>query len=563
MRLAFTLFIFIFAAFAAVAQVELSERNRMMPVSLLFETTAVQQQSATNMLVSEQQRTLISGQKVLILKNNSDRTHIWTLTTPAQFISNPLAKVIKTENGTVTELTSSMIYWPIKLQLQQLLIAPNQHIELLYTDPSQLPTQLWSNEWLTYRLAQFSQYSALAWGAIVSILLLHTFTFMFAKGLSVWMFLTPLFLSASLICAIGFIESLSQPFIINALSYFFLNLTMLCLTKIKKSQEERKQGSQSTTLKLITLAILIGLFLSLARTLELLPLSSHILPIYILITSTCLILYCCYTLTRHVNSLSLCHLGICLFIGVFCSLLQDSASLTDKILLYLPVLGSCILGFTYTQIHCLNHSTRSNTAVKAQDMPKLLLKFKQLELNYRLLQEKNAIDFLTGLKNRQFFDERYHLELARSARENTPISLILIDLDHFKSVNDNYGHQVGDEVLKAVAKRFYYALNRPADAICRYGGEEFVILLPNTHIQGATHIAEQVSQAVSCKPISTTHGDICITISQGVSSTSHQTNLDTLRLLTLADEALYRAKSLGRNRFEVAVNKPYILKEQA
>ncbi|WP_267874900.1 GGDEF domain-containing protein [Shewanella psychropiezotolerans] len=99
--------------------------------------------------------------------------------------------------------------------------------------------------------------------------------------------------------------------------------------------------------------------------------------------------------------------------------------------------------------------------------------------------------------------------------------------------------------------------------MCRYGGEEFVILMPNTHIQGAAHVAHQLSIAISSKPILTPRGNIGVTISQGVACVSHQTDFEETKLLSLADKALYQAKSLGRDRFELATLKPCIVKEQA
>lgn len=211
----------------------------------------------------------------------------------------------------------------------------------------------------------------------------------------------------------------------------------------------------------------------------------------------------------------------------------------------------------------LKEIVRHKEAYLLEERYELLLnQQRELELQHKLLQEKNAIDFLTGLRNRQFFDERFKSELSRSARESTPISLLLIDIDHFKTVNDRYGHRVGDEVLKVVAKRLYYVLKRPSDAVCRYGGEEFAIILPNTHGQGALHIAELILNTIRAKPVITAQGNIHCAVSIGIASTVHSFHQPESRLIEDADKALYRAKENGRGRIELAPAKPYVVKDE-
>ncbi len=181
-------------------------------------------------------------------------------------------------------------------------------------------------------------------------------------------------------------------------------------------------------------------------------------------------------------------------------------------------------------------------------------RLQSLEWENRLLREKSTTDPLTGLRNRQFFNEQYRAEVGRSARDGTAISLLLMDLDHFKKVNDTHGHPVGDHVLQEVAKRAYYALRRPADSLCRIGGEEFAILLPNTTDNGARHVAETLVKQIARTPIRCGDQALGVTASIGVATLTQQPDMMEMELLRRADAALYRAKALGRNRVECALS---------
>ncbi|WP_298442368.1 GGDEF domain-containing protein [uncultured Ferrimonas sp.] len=193
-----------------------------------------------------------------------------------------------------------------------------------------------------------------------------------------------------------------------------------------------------------------------------------------------------------------------------------------------------------------------------QQLQSLSQQVQTLEDKNRILHEKTWVDALTGLRNRLFFNEQYQTEVARSARERSPTSLLMLDLDNFKKINDTYGHPGGDQVLQQVAKRLYYSLRRPADALCRIGGEEFAILLPQTSEQGALHVAEIVLKKVAEKPIKLADGvELYVTISIGCASLVQQSSLTENELLNRADSALYLAKRRGRNRVECAGSQPY------
>ena len=159
-------------------------------------------------------------------------------------------------------------------------------------------------------------------------------------------------------------------------------------------------------------------------------------------------------------------------------------------------------------------------------------------------------DSLTGLLNRRGFDEALDVELARSARDHTPISLLLVDVDRFKAYNDLYGHPAGDECLRRLSACIRAVVRRPGDAIARYGGEEFVVILPNTGEDGAFTVAEQLR--TSLRDLAIPHGASekqVVTVSIGLASyTGHETRRRSSELIVRADEALYIAKEAGRDR---------------
>jgi diguanylate cyclase (GGDEF)-like protein len=157
---------------------------------------------------------------------------------------------------------------------------------------------------------------------------------------------------------------------------------------------------------------------------------------------------------------------------------------------------------------------------------------------------------LTGIANRRRFHQSLEIECLRFSRNRLPLSVLMIDLDYFKDVNDRYGHPTGDVVLKVVAQRLLDSL-RKTDLLARYGGEEFAVLLPETREDGARVIAERVRFAVNREPVEVDDVQISISVSVGVASHTVQEIADPDVLLKEADLALYRAKATGRNRVEV------------
>jgi len=177
---------------------------------------------------------------------------------------------------------------------------------------------------------------------------------------------------------------------------------------------------------------------------------------------------------------------------------------------------------------------------------------KQLKLRHiaeRELAELASTDGLTGLANRRRLDQVFQQEWSRGMRSGKPLSLLMIDVDHFKAFNDRHGHHGGDVALRSVAQTLAAAIRRPGDLAARYGGEEFLVVLPETDLQGARVIAEKIRTAIEGLPPYA--GDKHpVTVSIGIASRLPRASDRQAQLFTDADNALYRAKHSGRNRTE-------------
>ena len=180
-----------------------------------------------------------------------------------------------------------------------------------------------------------------------------------------------------------------------------------------------------------------------------------------------------------------------------------------------------------------------------------------VELQSELVKARDQLriqathDTLTGLLNRGAILDRLESEIARSKRERTRLAIAMCDIDHFKKVNDDYGHQPGDAVLKQVARRLREAL-RTYDAIGRYGGEEFLAIMPGCDLSHAAALGERLRACISGKPMPGTDPPLRITISVGVSQADDPDAIQADDLIRQADNALYAAKRNGRNRVEAA-----------
>lgn len=166
------------------------------------------------------------------------------------------------------------------------------------------------------------------------------------------------------------------------------------------------------------------------------------------------------------------------------------------------------------------------------------------------LERLTRIDGLTGLGNRRYFDEYLTAEWKRCQRTQSPLSVLMIDVDHFKRYNDAYGHLAGDDVLKQVARVIQESSTRSTDLAARFGGEEFVVILTDVPQAGASHVAERMVQGV--RDLNIAHGTDRVTISVGVATAWPDSEGDPARLVNAADLALFRAKNEGRNRLVFA-----------
>jgi diguanylate cyclase (GGDEF)-like protein len=175
----------------------------------------------------------------------------------------------------------------------------------------------------------------------------------------------------------------------------------------------------------------------------------------------------------------------------------------------------------------------------------LAVSLKNAEL-FREVHENSVRDSLTGCFNRRHALEVVDAELRRARRSHMPLSMIMFDLDHFKRINDHYGHLAGDAVLAAVGGRMKAVL-RGSDMKCRYGGEEFLILLPDTPLSGARRVAETLRGEIQDHPVTFNDERINVTASFGLTAITPG-ELDPLVIMGRADSALYRAKQQGRNR---------------
>lgn len=176
------------------------------------------------------------------------------------------------------------------------------------------------------------------------------------------------------------------------------------------------------------------------------------------------------------------------------------------------------------------------------------------------LERLSSLDGLTGIANRRAFDDFLAREWRRCARESRPIAVVLLDVDHFKTYNDRYGHGAGDDCLVQVAKVLETCARRPGDLVARYGGEEFVAVLSGTDLAGARVVAQAVCDGVAAQaiPHEASSAASCVTVSVGVateypnSAQGDGTREGARRLVERADQALYLAKADGRNRCRTA-----------
>lgn len=196
----------------------------------------------------------------------------------------------------------------------------------------------------------------------------------------------------------------------------------------------------------------------------------------------------------------------------------------------------------------VNHAelrARLNNAIRILDLEA------NLKRSLAEISELSIRDPLTGAFNRGYMDHQLLQEVKRSQRYVQPLSILMCDLDHFKKINDDYGHQAGDEILKACVIRINESVRRGIDWVSRYGGEEFLIVLPETDFDGCAVVAERIRQLIALNPVDTFGCEIDITASFGavtITPTESRHIIQSEQFLHQADKCLYQAKNSGRNR---------------
>jgi diguanylate cyclase (GGDEF)-like protein len=179
---------------------------------------------------------------------------------------------------------------------------------------------------------------------------------------------------------------------------------------------------------------------------------------------------------------------------------------------------------------------------------------------FREVRDNSVKDPLTGCFTRTHTLDMIDAELRRARRSQTPVSMIMFDLDHFKDVNDRYGHLCGDAVLSAVGRRMKEVL-RGSDLKCRYGGEEFLVLLPETPLHGARRVAETLRREIAERPVPWAGEGLTVTASFGIAQTVPG-EVNVQAVIARADQALYRAKDDGRNCVRIAAESATLIADE-
>lgn len=195
--------------------------------------------------------------------------------------------------------------------------------------------------------------------------------------------------------------------------------------------------------------------------------------------------------------------------------------------------------------HTLKKQLEREVDARTKELKDALMKLSEAHI---VLKELNTIDAVTGIRNRQYFDDVLDQEWRRAKRQGYDLSLMLLDIDHFKKVNDTYGHLVGDECLARVAKAVDSMFNRPSDVVARYGGEEFAVILPYVSSDNALRLAENLRKSLEQTSFEADGHTLSVTMSIGVATVAPHDDVEPRDLVAWADSVLYKAKSNGRNQ---------------
>ncbi|MGD1713972.1 AAA-like domain-containing protein [Dapis sp. BLCC M172] len=241
-------------------------------------------------------------------------------------------------------------------------------------------------------------------------------------------------------------------------------------------------------------------------------------------------------------------------LAVFQKIIREKDSIEDILAHQLDSLGLVKLNGNNCRLSCELYQIYFQEEINRMEL-KNQGRLEQLEKENKKLKNLVNIDSLTQTYNRRYFDEHLKLEWQRMAREQMPLSLILLDIDCFKLYNDTYGHQAGDDCLQEVSLIVCNCLKRPADIVARYGGEEFVVILPQVDTKGAFSVATQISNTIKSLEIKHIKSQVklgIVTVSMGVVCTVPNYQDNPAILVIAADEALYQSKEEGRDHISIS-----------
>jgi diguanylate cyclase (GGDEF)-like protein len=217
------------------------------------------------------------------------------------------------------------------------------------------------------------------------------------------------------------------------------------------------------------------------------------------------------------------------------------------------VLGLAATFLSFALVHTLRGTEQKSRSLALHMTSELRSANEALGSANEALEQLATTDPLTGIANRRVFDEQLEEEVARAQRNRTPLSVVILDLDHFKLYNDHYGHPQGDLCLKQVGGRLRAVTRRAGEVAARYGGEEFGLILPGSDLANAAQLAHDARTGIAALELIHPENEVgVVTASVGVASYDPRTRSGAAQLLAAADAALYRAKNSGRNRVELA-----------
>jgi diguanylate cyclase len=315
------------------------------------------------------------------------------------------------------------------------------------------------------------------------------------------------------------------------MAHICMGLTMLAAFGAARLLEHRHRSLAGRSLGLLTVSV------ALAFSIGVVSIDQWVTPSITPFLITCMVA----SLVLYLRPLPAVWLYVVAFVGAYVALGWTQHNAEQLVSNRLNSFAACCIGWALSVVLWRKFTT---ITLQQRQLEKVNA---ELQHKQRELERLTRQDGLTGLFNRNTFTELSRSELARAQRQGSATTIVLLDLDHFKRVNDTWGHPAGDAVLRHVATLANTTV-RSTDLVGRLGGEEFIVLLPNTSIDLGRRIAEKIRQRLEASVVIWEGNRIPVTASFGVSSTTAEDKRDFDHLYTEADKALYLAKQRGRNR---------------